>query len=385
VNIIRGNALSMELDNLTHEQAQAPSMVAMKEWRRLLLQEPCSKLGDDPPPWRQHGWLLAVGISEQAWLLTIAEVEQKFRAEGSSVLAGFDAEMKQRYPHMVDAIRSGRLSPGVVPIGWGYMMATLLNQRLPDEPLPAVLWDQKNNQKVGAYLQKLMCCINAKHGAWSRLRILMEWMGYGLAVHDRYPPELDDHDAEQLYRMLDLCFFWLHPCDIWGSLMSENIGSGWNPNAFFPTPMNLTEMMAQMVAHDEGAEQRHLTVMDPCVGTGRMLLSAGNRSMRLYGIDVDPLMALATKINLAIHQPWGVVTFSDRWWGKEMERLGLGGASSSWTEQSGQAEIGIRVAEAEDASEMAGYDVEAVAAARTMNVGGQVIQPYLPGFWKDNA
>jgi hypothetical protein len=45
-------------------------------------------------------------------------------------------------------------------------------------------------------------------------------------------------------------------------------------------------------------------LMDPCVGTGRMLLHASNYSYCLYGCDIDPLVAMITRINGALYAPW---------------------------------------------------------------------------------
>jgi hypothetical protein len=53
------------------------------------------------------------------------------------------------------------------------------------------------------------------------------------------------------------------------------------------------------------------TVLDPCVGTGRMLLHASNLSYCLYGCDIDPLVAMITRINGALYAPWLAFPFSE--------------------------------------------------------------------------
>ena len=101
-------------------------------------------------------------------------------------------------------------------------------------------------------------------------------------------------------------------CDLFGYLLSQSIGSGWNPNAFYPTPEGVVQMMVQMTMHDsKDVDQRGLTVCDPCAGTGRMLMHAGQRSMRLFAQDIDYMMVLATKINLAFFCPWGLFQWDD--------------------------------------------------------------------------
>ena len=56
-------------------------------------------------------------------------------------------------------------------------------------------------------------------------------------------------------------------------------------------------------------DARTKTVMDPCVGTGRMLLAASNHSYRLYGCDINPTVIKATLINGFLYAPWLVRPF----------------------------------------------------------------------------
>lgn len=51
-------------------------------------------------------------------------------------------------------------------------------------------------------------------------------------------------------------------------------------------------------------DARILTVCDPCVGTGRLLLHASNHSLRLYGMEIDPTLCLATLVNGYLFAPW---------------------------------------------------------------------------------
>ena len=44
--------------------------------------------------------------------------------------------------------------------------------------------------------------------------------------------------------------------------------------------------------------------MDPCCGTGIMLLYASNHSLNLYGNDISPLLVKMAKINAFIYIPW---------------------------------------------------------------------------------
>ena len=51
------------------------------------------------------------------------------------------------------------------------------------------------------------------------------------------------------------------------------------------------------------------TVMDPCVGTGRMILHASNYSYRLYAQDINPTVLKACLVNGYCFAPWLVRPF----------------------------------------------------------------------------
>ena len=54
-----------------------------------------------------------------------------------------------------------------------------------------------------------------------------------------------------------------------------------------------------------------MRVMDPAVGTGRLLLHASNYSYFLYGCDIDPLVTTICRINSALYVPWLVFPFPE--------------------------------------------------------------------------
>lgn len=60
----------------------------------------------------------------------------------------------------------------------------------------------------------------------------------------------------------------------------------------------------------DGRDPRTVTVCDPCVGSGRMLLHASNHSVCLYGCDIDPICARITSINGVLYAPWFAFPFS---------------------------------------------------------------------------
>lgn len=76
------------------------------------------------------------------------------------------------------------------------------------------------------------------------------------------------------------------------------------PQGAYYTPTAVTDMMSEMVGPKPGE-----SVLDPCCGSGRMLLSAiekcrkehpGEPLPRVYGTDVDPKAITACKLNLQL-------------------------------------------------------------------------------------
>jgi hypothetical protein len=85
---------------------------------------------------------------------------------------------------------------------------------------------------------------------------------------------------------------------------------------FFPRH-NVVEMMAQMnFANADPLKARSLTVNDPCMGTGRMLLHCSNCSLRLSGMDIDPQVIRAAKVNGALYAPWLIRPFPESFFEK---------------------------------------------------------------------
>ncbi len=95
----------------------------------------------------------------------------------------------------------------------------------------------------------------------------------------------------------------LWPHDYFGDLLCES--SYGKQQGFYPTPHHICEFMTQMVC-DEKLDIRTETVLDPCVGTGRMLLHASNHSLRLFGMDIDSTLCKATLVNGYCYAPWMV-------------------------------------------------------------------------------
>jgi N-6 DNA Methylase len=120
-------------------------------------------------------------------------------------------------------------------------------------------------------------------------------------------PRLDEKVSEKLYRQVDLTPLMQTPWDYLGDLVATSKARGWNPTGFYPTPHPVVECMVRLTMQDtweEGRDPRTMSVCDPCVGSGRMLLHASNYSLNLHGQDIDPLAVSMCLINGALYAPW---------------------------------------------------------------------------------
>ena len=164
-------------------------------------------------------------------------------------------------------------------------------------------------------IKRCLEIIEYRSGAWNAMREFIDWLCFALALGDERPA-LSESVNEALYKEFNLNPLLAAPSDYLGYAICERRGNGWNPNAFYPTPHPVCEMMIlmQMTGADLSA-----TVSDPCVGTGRMLLHASNYSLRLYGCDIDELMCKCTKINGALYAPWLVRPLPDAFFDKQPE------------------------------------------------------------------
>lgn len=220
------------------------------------------RLGDSVAPWQYRGWLLAYVIQLHAIVPAVAD-------------------------------------------RWGYHLRTLDAGKLLDEPIPQIAFGSADT-KVFALLHKWSRLIGWDGGGWSDFRTLVDWLSWGLALN-REMPRLREEVHEKLYRQVDMGPLLARPFDYLGDHVATSKARGWNPTGFFPTPHSVVELMVRMTMQDRakvGCDPRTVSVCDPAVGSGRMLLHASNSSLNLWGMDIDPLAVSMCKINGALYAPW---------------------------------------------------------------------------------
>ena len=96
--------------------------------------------------------------------------------------------------------------------------------------------------------------------------------------------------------------------DILGDVFQGAITYG--DNGQFFTPDSICTLMAKMTMNEDDHGKR---ILDPCCGSGRMLLAcaAVNRNNEFHGQDVDLRCVRMTAINLALRNLYGCVVWGD--------------------------------------------------------------------------
>lgn len=236
-----------------------------------------------------------------------------------------------RLPHITDEIKPWeykgwllayvveiqRVHPAI-PDRYGYFFRTIDAGQLLDEPIPEIEFSSEFDRDIvqgKKEMEKWETIISHSFGVWDGFRILIDWFSWALGTENE-PPKLNDKINEELYRTVNVGPMLLTPCDYFGSYLAEKKARGWNPNAFFPTPHTVVDLMTRMTFSDS-LDNRSKTVNDCCVGTGRMLLHASNYSLRLSGNDIDPLVVKITKINGALYAPWLTFPFPEEIFGDD--------------------------------------------------------------------
>lgn len=229
------------------------------------------RIGDDKAPWGYRGWLLPIA------------------ADVTSLTAPA--------PH---------LGGGTIlhfPGRWGYWLEAHVSGRFPREPPPQIVFSETGNGGR-RNLERCVEYIGRYEGFGSAVGHMIDWLAWALAVESE-PPRMTAKVQEHLYREFSLDWWRETPADYLGWIMSEHKGRGRDPSGFFPTPFSVVHLLTDMTfMGGDRVEMLRQTVMDPCVGTGRMLLAASNYSLCLYGQDINPRCVQATLVNGAVYAPW---------------------------------------------------------------------------------
>ncbi len=204
---------------------------------------------------------------------------------------------------------------------WDYWQRCLLDAALPDEPIPQVLFGVPHKETIKniADCLKVADQQGVRHSQAFELFVL--WLLHGLgkpdlrqyATADKLPgfhAFLDTGRAlDYWYETFKLGLMQMHPADYMAFFSQGGANKDYNPYTgvgFFSTPMPLSRMMADITFAPTQGDTRRLKVLDPCAGTGSLLLASSNYSMRLYAQDISPAMVNCLWANAYLYMPWMV-------------------------------------------------------------------------------
>ncbi len=212
---------------------------------------------------------------------------------------------KSRFTH---PLPKGWLRPYLIALDdmfskrWDYWLRTLDARKPLNEPIPQIEFESRPRNTATKNLSDCIKTIQSSgysaHDAWCAFVDWLLW-GFGSDLVGEFPPRINEDTSWRLYTTFNLGLMIQAPADYmaWGSCELARMSS----NGYFPTPMNVCTMMAQI---QMTTADKTKTVADQCAGTGSMLLAASNFSLRLFAQDINLNMVKMCTVNGYIYMPW---------------------------------------------------------------------------------
>jgi len=204
---------------------------------------------------------------------------------------GFDALLSKHYQRFLKKRGSfGSMRSRLIELSprWQWYSNLMLLKKIPPEPLPQINFVDDSD---GRAKKLVLSLLNVSVSLDDLLNYLLHKFG-----HTGYEQKPKVNVMFPLERALGF------ERDLFGDVYSEVMGNGLRSGTgFFPTPQNVCNMIVEMTMP---RCQLINSVNDPCVGSGRMLLSASNKSLFLSGNDVNPTCVKMTLVNGYLFAPW---------------------------------------------------------------------------------
>jgi len=190
---------------------------------------------------------------------------------------------------------------------WDYWLSICSINRIPEKPIPHIDFHPIHEYPKKEVQKNLKDCLKeAAYQLSHPLHSFVDWILWGFNHGKDFPVGVTDKIDDYWYRTFNLGLFYREPADHWPDLAMDVMGRN-NPLGFFATPGTVVEMMVKMQFGGEPThDHKNKSVLDPCCGTGGMLLYASNYSLNLFGQDISPLLTKIAMINAFIYMPWMV-------------------------------------------------------------------------------
>ncbi len=186
---------------------------------------------------------------------------------------------------------------------WDYWTRAFSRDEIPRESIPQIQFRPAWNYIERKVQKNLKACLDypgyPDHNVFDNF---IDWILWGFNQGDSFP-NIDASTDDFWYRTFNLGLFYEEPADHFADLATEYfVGKS---HGYFPTPGPVVELMVRMNFGDQPSHKhKRLSVMDPCCGTGIMLMYASNYSLNLYGVDINHLLTKVAKVNAYIYVPW---------------------------------------------------------------------------------
>lgn len=205
---------------------------------------------------------------------------------------------------------------------WTYWMDACMRCQVPEDPIPQIHFGSEPVCKDDVSMMKEVLEYPVRRGVarWydDAFLSLVRWLLHGFGRQglekelERIHPDVRNfwYEKFSLDKMLRSAMDWPAYILQGGPRWMQVKHAMWSQSTgFYPTPMNVCNMMTDMMFAGTDPEQAKVqSVCDPCCGTGSMLLPASNHSLRLFGMDIVYDLCLCAELNGWLWMPWLVFT-----------------------------------------------------------------------------
>lgn len=193
---------------------------------------------------------------------------------------------------------------------WDHWLRTVEAGHVLEEPIPPIRFNPTEAGLARRMHEKALDSIPTSGGwqgwgSWRYFDYYLDWLLYAFG-HPGYttlPMAPEAGAFSRLYQVFCLEAMLAWPADVLGDLLAENRHG--RQSGFFPTPHDVVEVMTKLT-FAEGEDNRLKSFLDPCSGTGRILLHASNHTYVLYGQDINATVLKASLVNGYAFAPWMV-------------------------------------------------------------------------------
>jgi hypothetical protein len=247
----------------------------------------------------RKGWLIP-------YLIELDTLEAQFPAE--AVFPGKPKGKRYRVPYTYRG--HGR---------WNWWLKACYRNEIPEGPIPPVYFQSAPESLDEHAIQDVLePYVQSGEGDYADAWLaLVQWILYGFNYNPitgedmaRIPSKIKAY----WYRNFNLGTLLHSPCD-WSAHILQNglprtrgrTRHRYQEGGYFSTPLEVCQLMAYMAF--EGAprpEHKFLSFLEPCAGTGSILLVASNYSLRLHAQEKYHDLVLCTVLNGYLFAPWMV-------------------------------------------------------------------------------